>query len=105
MHEFRAYSNTVLTIQLRTNSLQKEAVTSFFHLRCSNGVDCGVEKKAKRSYFIIGSSVFKMSLFIPKRDINLTKSKLNKYAKGFITPSLTTDFARTDICITTNGVW
>lgn len=91
----------MLTIQLKTYSLRKEAVTLFFHLLCSNGV----EQKAKRSYFILISSVLKMSLFIPSQDVNLTKNKFNKNSQGFITPNSTTDFARADICITSDDVW
>lgn len=64
-----------------------------------------MEKKVKRSYFIIGFLVFKMLLFIFKWDINLIKFKFNKYVKGFIIFSLIIDFVRIDICIIINGVW
>lgn len=64
-----------------------------------------MEKKVKRSYFIIGFLVFKMLLFIFKWDINLIKFKFNKYVKGFIIFSLIIDFVRNDICIIINGVW
>lgn len=64
-----------------------------------------MEKKVKRSYFIIGFLVFKMLLFIFKWDVNLIKFKFNKYFKGFIIFSLIIDFVRNDICIIINGVW
>ena len=47
-----------------------------------------------------------MSLFtVPVGDINLTETLLNKNYEGFLTPNLTTDFIRANICITTDGVW